>query len=468
MAFLWIQLGQYRIEPQTNNDNNFEADETEKPVAVLAFVENKAEFDDLIHHSAATKSAFRPTLSALPAEVFIQRHGMTWLVYETKGGQRGEVRIIELGGSVNKAPTEMETDYLLRHQIHPVELLDRQFGRHPKLFAPDEIAKLLFPDLPIPPDVMQRGWEQWQQPTFPPPVTDPKTTEKDTALFGENLPPLKCYFILDANKHPLLHPEEFECRSESLFKGKFGEETKGVAPYLIEVHPYPDYRIESELMGLFHDKNAMTTLNWHENLGIFIHSRHDFDTVFNHLRKFPILKDESGKWFFFRFYDPKVLRNYLNIIANSPEKLSKFFGYDERIIHAFGSGYDDSFYYYQLNALPEDILPAPIMLTNWEIDGFKEQKWLRTKEELTGYIMQTYPSIVSEHSQSQFERYLDEARNKGYNDKISVMQYAAAKQSAVQRGINFDELEMQLVSQISDITKRTQALWDRLVEGIKG
>ena len=77
-------------------------------------------------------------------------------------------------------------------------------------------------------------------------------------------------------------------------------------------------------MGLFSDEGAMTRFNWHEELGIFIHSRYDFDTVLHHLRHFPVMKDENGKWFFFRFYDPKVLRNYLDVIATSPENLISF------------------------------------------------------------------------------------------------------------------------------------------------
>ena len=258
-----------------------------------------------------------------------------------------------------------------------MELLDRQFGRHPQIFAPDEIFKLLFPNTPIPPDMTQLGWsENHQEPVFPSPVWDENTLKKDITLFGEPLPELKCYFILDANKHKLLEPESFHCRIENLFQGEFAEITKEIGPYLVEVIPSPDYKAESELMGLFSDEGAMTRFNWHEELGIFIHSRYDFDTVLHHLRHFPVMKDENGKWFFFRFYDPKVLRNYLDVIATSPEKLNKFFGYEKRIIHAFGSGIGDSFYYYQIKALPEDTRNIPIILTDFEIKGFKDKKWL--------------------------------------------------------------------------------------------
>ena len=336
-----------------------------------------------------------------------------------------------------------------------MKLLDRQFGRHPKVFAPDEIFKLLFPNTPIPPDITQPGWsENWQEPTFLMPVLDEKTLEKDTALFGEPLPELKCYFILDANKHKYLEPEDFHCRIESLFQGEFADITKDIAPYLVEVIPYPDDSSESELMGLFSDEGAMTRFNWHEELGVFIHSRYDFDTVLRHLRHFPVMKDENGKWFFFRFYDPKVLRNYLEVIATSPEKLNKFFGYEKRIIHAFASGIGDSFHYYQLKALPEDTRNIPILLTEFEVNGFKDKKWLETREYLMEYALQEYPQLYSEENKNVLIKNLDEGFNKGYTYKIAILQYAVAKQSAVKNEIDFIKLEKQ-------VTKENVAPLDR-------
>ena len=329
---------------------------TDKFVALLAFADSRETFEHLVKNTFNSEQThYQYQLAPLKAEIFFQRHGQMWLAYQANGLKEGEVRVVELVGDKPKENFASETNYLLCHQINHVELLDRQFERHPKIFAPDEIFKLLFPNTPIPPDMTQLGWsENHQEPLFPSPVWDENTLKKDIALFGEPLPELKCYFILDANKHKFLKPESFHCRIENLFQGEFAEITKEIGPYLVEVIPYPDYKAESELMGLFSDEGAMTRFNWHEELGIFIHSRYDFDTVLHHLRHFPVMKDENGKWFFFRFYDPKVLRNYLDVIATSPEKLNKFFGYEKRIIHAFGSGIGDSFYYYQIKALPED------------------------------------------------------------------------------------------------------------------
>ena len=433
-------------------------------VALLAFADSRETFEQLVKTTFNTQKAhYYYQLAPLKAEVFFQRHGQIWLAYQANGLKEGEVRVVELVGDKPKEQFATETHYLLCHQINNVKLLDRQFGRHPKVFAPDEIFKLLFPNTPIPPDITQPGWsENWQEPTFLMPVLDEKTLEKDTALFGEPLPELKCYFILDANKHKYLAPENFHCRIESLFQGEFADITKDIAPYLVEVIPYPDDSSESELMGLFSDEGAMTRFNWHEELGIFIHSRYDFDTVLRHLRHFPVMKDENGKWFFFRFYDPKVLRNYLEVIATSPEKLNKFFGYEKRIIHAFASGIGDSFHYYQLKALPEDTRNTPILLTEFELNGFKEKKWLETREYLMEYALQEYPQLYSEENKNVLIKNLDEGFDKGYTYNIAILQYVVAKQSAVKNNIDFATLETQLKYTISTPLERAQELFAAL------
>ena len=432
---LWISTAYLQQSPSTD-----------KFVALLAFADSRETFEQLVKTTFNSEQThYQYQLSPLKAEIFFQRHGQMWLAYQANGLKEGEVRVVELVGDKPKENFASETNYLLCHQINNVKLLDRQFGRHPKIFAPDEIFKLLFPNTPTPPNITQLGWsENHQEPVFPSPVWDENTLKKDITLFGEPLPELKCYFILDANKHKLLEPESFHCRIENLFQGEFAEITKEIGPYLVEVIPYPDYKAESELMGLFSDEGAMTRFNWHEELGIFIHSRYDFDTILHHLRHFPVMKDENGKWFFFRFYDPKVLRNYLDVIATSPEKLNKFFGYEKRIIHAFGSGIGDSFYYYQIKALPEDTRNIPIILTDFEIKGFKDKKWLETREKMVGYILKTYPHVYSPLEQEQLIKNLDEGRNKNYIYETAIVQYAVAKQSAVKNGRDFATLEKQL------------------------
>ncbi|KYK85233.1 hypothetical protein SA508_09475, partial [Aggregatibacter actinomycetemcomitans serotype d str. SA508] len=131
--------------------------------------------------------------------------------------------------------------------------------------------------------------------------------------------------------------------------------------------------------------------------------------------------------FFFRFYDPKVLRDYLTIIAKCLAKLHKFFGYDKNIIYAFASGFGDSFHYYTLKALPEDTLSAPVVMTDWEMAGLKKDKWEKTKSDLTQYILESYPTLFSENDKNVLIKYLEEGYQQGYTYETPIMQYAVAK-----------------------------------------
>ncbi|WP_386688351.1 DUF4123 domain-containing protein [Lonepinella sp. MS14437] len=457
MSSVWIQTGYCLAQSEVSSEY-----QTEKPVALISYANSKEEFEQRVAVGLQKQTyRFRTQLAPLPMNTFFERHGKAWLIHSARDLTENEVRMIDLGESEQKLVLS-DTNYLLCHQIKPVQLLDRQFERYPNLFAPDEISKLLFPDVDIPADMFQIDWEKWQQPTFPAPKFDEKTYQKDTAVFGEPLPPLKCYVILDSNKYPFLRPERFSCRIENLFQGEFAKETEKVAPYLVEVIPYDESQRPGELMGLFSETRPTNNFNWADQSVIFIHSRYDFDTVLHHFRHFPMMKDENDKWFFFRFYDPKVLREYLAVIAKSPEKLSKFFGYDKRIIHAFGSGVDDSFNYYQLKALPEETVPAKIMLAKWEVDGFEEQKWLETRENMVEYILATYPQIFSLQEREQLIKNLDEAESKGYIYETAIVQYAVAKQSAVKNGKDFATLEKQLSQQISAPLDRATELFNRL------
>ncbi|WP_386696090.1 DUF4123 domain-containing protein [Lonepinella sp. MS14435] len=459
MPSIWIQTGYCLAQSEVSSEY-----QTEKPVALISYANSKEEFEQRVAVGLQKQTyRFRTQLAPLPMNTFFERHGKAWLIHSARDLTENEVRMIDLGESEQKLVLS-DTNYVLCHQIKPVKLLDWQFGRHPKLFAPDEISKLLFPDVDIPADMFQIGWEKWQQPTFPAPKFDEKTYQKDTAVFGEPLPPLKCYVILDSNKYPFLRPERFSCRIENLFQGEFAKETEKVAPYLVEVIPYNESQQSGELYGIFNEFEAVNRFNWQDRSVIFIHSRYDFDTVLHHFRHFPMMKDENDKWFFFRFYDPKVLREYLAVIAKSPEKLSKFFGYDKRIIHAFGSGIDDSFNYYQLKALPEETVPAKIMLAKWEMEGFKEQKWLAKKDKALQYLLYQYPHLVTEQDKNDLSQGLDEAFQKGYTDIDSLIQYAMARQSAVKNGQDFYAEENYLLERQYSLTETASLLWHKFIQ----
>ncbi len=313
--------------------------------------------------------------------------------------------------------------------------------------------------------MFEKGWQDKPQPVFPPPVGDAELDALDKELFGEPLPSLKCYMIIDATRHWLFPPSSMKCRFACLFQGHLAEEDAAAsAPHLVEV--VPDEM--SDLMGIFSNREALTTYSWEDKLGIFVHSRYDFDTVLQHFRRLVALPDEGGKWYFFRFYDPLVLRQYIETIACSPEKLARFFGYEKRVVHAFASGIDDSFHYYSLKALPDGAKSAPVVMMDWEKEGLAKQRWLNTRENIANYVLQTYPHIVDTEAKDTLLADLDRGVAKGYTTETATMRYALCKANAAKNNLDFSAVEARIRQLEGSADERANLLWNEFMQGEDG
>lgn len=112
--------------------------------------------------------------------------------------------------------------------------------------------------------------------------------------------------ILVPHKAKLLGPS----KAISLFTGTAKEQYWQVAPYLFHVDP--------ELLDW-----TVATL-WKEPWGIFALSKSTFEDLRLHLKKFLMAQLPDGKVWFFRYYDPRILKTYLPVCQ--PWELQKFFG----------------------------------------------------------------------------------------------------------------------------------------------
>lgn len=96
-----------------------------------------------------------------------------------------------------------------------------------------------------------------------------------------------------------------------LFQGNAAQYMDEVAPYLIPIDPASDY-LESWAQ------------RWGRNVGILLTSQADPTKLLRHLRDIFVVQDESGQNYFFRFYDPRVLRPFLPTCT--AEQAREFFG----------------------------------------------------------------------------------------------------------------------------------------------
>jgi hypothetical protein len=235
----------------------------------------------------------------LRAPEYIRRHGQ-----QKKIGALARAvhpgHLIELSKMValdDGTPEEPE-NYLIVEKIEGVEPLDQQFGVYPKKCVPDALREPLFEKL------------------------EPKEGEIEHYGGLENVPPMKTYAILDAAKIQFGNRviEECEMPFRCLFKGAAAEELKDVAPYLIEVDPEKSFTRSLFTHNPAMPDNMSTVHLWHKEPGIYIRSRDDFDTIWKHFRKFTRVQDENGKWFLFRFWEPRVF-NKIPIILE--EKMGR-------------------------------------------------------------------------------------------------------------------------------------------------
>jgi len=136
--------------------------------------------------------------------------------------------------------------------------------------------------------------------------------EEVTAILRSEAQPL--FGVLDAAQDDavlrLLQGGGAEMRS--LYNGRRGGNLATIAPYLVALPA------GSDLLA------ALIAEGWGRNWGIYLSCDEPFDEVRRHLRRFLVVEAEDGASFYFRFYDPRVLRPYL--AACTPDELDQLFG----------------------------------------------------------------------------------------------------------------------------------------------
>jgi hypothetical protein len=100
---------------------------------------------------------------------------------------------------------------------------------------------------------------------------------------------------------------------KSLYEGVEGEALAHVAPYLVSLPP------ASRLLARLCEEG------WERRWGSFLASRRSFKDVRRHLRRFLMIADaDTRERFYFRFYDPGVLRSF--IPTATTRQREEFFG----------------------------------------------------------------------------------------------------------------------------------------------
>jgi len=121
-------------------------------------------------------------------------------------------------------------------------------------------------------------------------------------------PGLKFYTILDGARSDKIYPalKEYSVKHKCLFVahqllygGRLPHVLAMAAPYLVALQP-------GDLFTRW-----VVSRGWGNSWGIFLGSTSTFSILARHFRRFLMVKTEEGEKFYFRYYDPRVLRTYL-------------------------------------------------------------------------------------------------------------------------------------------------------------
>jgi hypothetical protein len=141
------------------------------------------------------------------------------------------------------------------------------------------------------------------------------------------------YAILDACDAPLVQKlvqELGTTRAISLFAGIPEAQHWTVSPCLVQADPALLRWVVESL--------------WTQPWGVFVMSRAQLPELFEHFRRFLVTELPDGRRFFFRYYDPRVLKQFLS--QCQPEHVHEFFG----PVRAFAINQNDDISFFMLNS----------------------------------------------------------------------------------------------------------------------
>ena len=145
----------------------------------------------------------------------------------------------------------------------------------------------------------------------------PAKTNFLSFLYGGGEP---VFAVLDAAQDDRIPAFLEACGEEhaSLYDGQQASDLKLVAPYLVSLPP------ASKMFC------PLLKEGWGKNWGFYLTSQSSLPQVRYHLQHFVIVQSESGRPLYFRFYDPRVLHDYLATCA--AEERATFFGPMSRLV----------------------------------------------------------------------------------------------------------------------------------------
>lgn len=136
---------------------------------------------------------------------------------------------------------------------------------------------------------------------------------REAVLKSVVTPQARLYALIDSGRCPEgpKRAEEANMAHQSLLAGSLGRELGDVAPYLAE------FRVRSSFGDWWFEQ-------WGRSIGVLVEAPVSLEELRSHFRTLLVVRHEDRRKYFFRFYDPRVLRVFLP--NTTAIEVKRFFG----------------------------------------------------------------------------------------------------------------------------------------------
>ena len=182
---------------------------------------------------------------------------------------------------------------------------------------------------------------------------------------------IRTYAVIDPTLHRkivgLFDLDNVDIPARSLFSGAAADEATEVAPYLVDLTVLADRPVP-------YFNRDFVQRHWGKGTGLILRTSAPFDVVRAHLRKFTKLRREAdGKWYFFRFWDPRIAGTYFRTIRKNRPRVDQWFGCG--LIDGYIVDEDEGRRMTTFRRVPtgdeSNTRPGPVVLTDWELEPFR-------------------------------------------------------------------------------------------------
>lgn len=235
------------------------------------------------------------------------------------------------------------------------------------------------------------------------------------------------YAVIDAS-HSKHLPELLSletARSACILPTEKLEHYSNSGPWLFELHPAQN--MLCSLMSNINNDFYFGALL--DRIAFFFASSCPFDDVLGHLLEFTWFHDPDQKCDgFFRFYDPRVLKFYLEEISTDPGRLAAFFGIEKDVIKTIAFHDEDKsiFHLYNCSPLPNNTRPVDFAYGEWEKAFFNKCGEKRLHRRLQKYLITSYPEFKMTASLENVAKWCNQAKYYGFINDPAIMQYLKA------------------------------------------